>query len=81
MMVDPRAEGLSPDELAEIERRKAEIEAGEIGGVVLDPEDEAEHFRRAREIDELDRRGELISAEQYLAESRAEREQARRRAG
>jgi hypothetical protein len=73
---DPTAE-----DLAEIERRKAEIAAGDAG-IVLDEEDEAEHLAGCAEIADQDRRGELMPAEEYLRRSREARALSRqRRAG
>jgi hypothetical protein len=60
------------EELAEIEQRQAEIAAGDAG-VVLDPEDEAEHLAGCAEIADQDRRGELMPAEEYLRQSREAR--------
>ena len=74
-------EVLSPEQQAEIEERRAEIDAGEIGGVVLDPEDEEAHLAACEEIPEIERRGELVPAAQYIAASRAARAQTHRRAG
>ena len=68
----PIHEDLSAEDVAEIERRQAQIAAGDVG-LVLDPEDEAEHLAGCAEIEELDRRGELMPVEEYLRRSREAR--------
>jgi hypothetical protein len=68
----PMHEDPTAEELAEIAAR----------GVVLDPEDEAEHIAACAAIADQDGRGELMPAEEYLRRSREARALSRqRRAG